>query len=115
MPFEQKRTDHESGVVILSMSGTLTMGNQLMKLEWTVEELVADKHHKIVFDLSEVSYLDSAAIGVLINCRGKVVSVDGQFRVANPSDRVREILRIAKIYDFIAPDATLDEAISKLT
>ncbi len=114
MPFEQQSIDHESGVVILALSGTLTMGNQLMKLEWTVDELVADKRNKIVFDLSEVAYLDSAAIGVLINCRGKVVSTDGQLRIANPTERVSEILRIAKIYDFLAPDATREAAISKL-
>ena len=50
MPFEQQRTDHESGDVIVALTGTLTMGNELMKLEWVIEEILKEQHNKIVLD-----------------------------------------------------------------
>ena len=114
MPFEEQRIDDASGVVILALNGTLTMGNQLMKLEWTVDEILKEQHKKIVLDLSDVGYLDSSAIGVIINCRGKVGAAEGQLRLANPSERVTMILKIAKIYDLLAPDASREAAIAAL-
>lgn len=114
MPFEQKRIDHENGIVVLALNGTLTMGNQLMKLEWTIEELLKEQHNRIVLDFSEIAYLDSSAIGVIINCRGKVSAANGQLRLAKLSERVTAIFNIAKIYDLLSPDASTEDAISQL-
>ena len=114
MPFEQQRIDHESGAVILALKGTLTMGNQLMSLEWAVEELLKAEKLKITLDLTEISYLDSAAIGVVINCNGKVSAAGGKLRFANPSDRVVSIFKLARIHDFLSPDATVDAALQQL-
>ena len=113
MPFEQERIDHESGAVILALSGTLTMGNQLLKLEWTIDELLQEGRKKIVLDMTDVAYLDSSAIGVLINCRGKVGLAAGQMRLANPTERVVTILKVTKIYDVLSPDASREAAIAQ--
>jgi anti-sigma B factor antagonist len=85
-----------------------------MKLEWTIDELLQEGRKKIVLDMTDVAYLDSSAIGVLINCRGKVGLAAGQMRLANPTERVVTILKVSKIYDVLAPDASREAAIAQL-
>ncbi len=78
MPFEVERSALDSGVTVLALSGTMTMGNQLQELEWAVEELAKTPQTRVVFDMAHITYLDSSALGVLIGCH----SADAQIRRA---------------------------------
>ncbi len=114
MPFEVERGDLDSGVVVLALTGSLTMGNQLMKLEWLVEELVKDQRNKIVLEMSGITYLDSSAIGVLVGCNSKVAASGGQMRLAAVTARVAAVLSISKIDTVLVIDPTCDDAASAL-
>ncbi len=61
MPFEVERSALDSGVTVLVLSGSMTMGNELQQLEWTLQELTRKNQNRIVLDMSKISYLDSAA------------------------------------------------------
>ena len=66
MPFEVERTALDSGVMVLSLSGSMTMGNQIQQFEWTLQELTKKNQNRIVLDMSKITYVDSSAIGVLV-------------------------------------------------
>lgn len=114
MPFDVERSDLESGVVILALTGSLTMGNQLMKLEWLVEELIKEEHNRIVLEMSGITYLDSSSIGVLVGCNGKIAASGGQMRLAAVTARVATVLSISKIDTVLLIDPTRDDAASVL-
>lgn len=114
MPFELERSDLESGVVVLVLTGTLTMGNQLQRLEWTVEEASGKNQNRVVVDMSHVTYLDSSAIGVLIACSTMVKKAGGQLRLAGLTERVQQILQMTGIDTVIAIDADREAAIAAI-
>lgn len=108
MPFETERKDLDSGVVVLSLSGTMTMGNQLQQLEWTVGELMKTNQNKIVVDMSRITYIDSSAIGILVACHGKVRGSGGQMRLAGVGERVLSVFKMVGIDNVLALDPTAD-------
>jgi anti-sigma B factor antagonist len=112
MPFETERTSLESGVQVLALSGTMTMGNQLQKFEWLVEELSKGPEKRIVVDMSKITYLDSSAIGVLVGSHGLVRNAGGQFRLAGLSDRVVAIFKMTGLEGVLQSSPTRDEAVS---
>lgn len=114
MPFETERKALDSGIVVLALSGTMTMGNQLQQLEWTVGELTKNKQSKIVLDMTRVTFIDSSAIGVLAACYGNVSGAGGHLRVAGVCDRVLTILRMVKVDTFLPLDATADASVSAM-
>ena len=114
MPFELERSDLESGIVVLAPAGTLTMGNQLQRLEWIVEELAAKNQNRAVLDMAKVTYLDSSAIGVIIACSTKLKKAGGQLRLSGVTERVFQILQMTGIDTVIALDADRDAAIAAL-
>ena len=115
MPFETTQTNHESGVVLLALSGSLTMGNQLQRLEWLVEELVKKNQTRIVMDLSQISYLDSAGIGVILKCSGLAKQAGGHLNLAAPTERVLSTLKLVSLDTILTINATPAEAISALS
>lgn len=114
MPFETDRKELDSGVLVLTLSGTMTMGNQLQKFEWLVEELTKKQQNRIVVDMSQINYLDSSAIGVLMACHGMVKTSGGQMRLAGVSERVATVFKITGVDGVLVSDATRDEAVSAL-
>ena len=78
MPLKVTQNKLDSGVEVLTLAGSLTLGRDAQNFEWTVEELIKNQARRIVIDLTEVSFVDSAGIGILVGCHGKVASAGGQ-------------------------------------
>jgi anti-sigma B factor antagonist len=110
MPFEVDRSTLDSGVIVLSLSGSMTMGNQLQKLEWTVEELIKNQQNRIVLDMSKITYLDSSAVGVLVGCHGLAKNAGGQLRVAGTTERVGTIFKMSGVDAILSLDATRSDS-----
>jgi anti-sigma B factor antagonist len=115
MPFDYDRTSLESGVQVLALSGTMTMGTQLQKFEWMFESMTKEQQNRIVLDMSKISYLDSSGIGVLVVCQGLAKSSGGQLRLAAVTSRVATILNMAGVEGVMIVDLTKDDAVSALT
>jgi anti-sigma B factor antagonist len=111
MPFEVERSAHDSGVMVLALSGTMTMGNQLQELEWVVEELAKTPQNRIVFDMARITYLDSSALGVLIGCHSAVHKSGGQLRIAGINNRVGAILKMTGVDTVLRLDPSRDHSV----
>lgn len=62
----------------------------------TYEPALEDpKISAIVVDLSDVQYIDSAALGVLLLLRDKATAAGKKVSLANPKGTVKEVLEIA--------------------
>ena len=112
MPFDVDRKNLDSGIVVLAISGTMTMGNQVQKFEWDAQELIKNGHNRIVLDMSRMTYLDSSAIGVLVSCHGKTRESGGELRLAGITDRVKMILKMTGLDQLLHLHPTRDEAVA---
>ena len=111
-PFEIDRKALDSGVVVLALTGTMTMGTQLQKFEETVTELTKEDRNRIVVDMSGISYLDSSALGVLVACHVLVKKANGQLRLAALTDRVAKIVKLVGVDAVLLIDPTRDAAVA---
>jgi len=60
----------------------------------TLQDTVHGGSHRIALDLSQVNYLSSAGIRVLVILTKNLKAVGGSFRLINPSSSVSEVLRL---------------------
>ncbi len=58
----------------------------------SLEELIRGGAHRILLNLSGVSYLSSAGIGLLVHFHKKLNGIDGSFVIASPSEPVKRVL-----------------------
>jgi anti-sigma B factor antagonist len=92
----------------------MTIGNQIQQLEWSVDEIIKNKHRKIVLDMARVTHIDSSAIGALVACQGKVRQSGGEMRIAGVQDRVLSILKMVHVDLVLTLDPSSDDSVSAL-
>jgi len=115
MALKVDRGTLESGIEVLTLSGSLTLGRDAQHFEWTVEDLIKSQHNRIIVDLAAVSFVDSAGIGILVGCHAKATNSGGQIRLAGLSERVLTVLRITKVDSIVLMDATVADSVRAFT
>ena len=73
----------------------------------TLNEVIDQKPERLVVDLSEVTYIDSAGLAALIQAMQKVEGYGGKFMLAGLQETVRSIFEISRLDQVfqIFPDA----------
>ena len=69
-------------------------------LETTVQEL-SDDIKELVFGMSEVEYISSAGIRVLLGAYKKMISNNGVMRVEKANDMVREVFEMTGLLQML--------------
>jgi anti-sigma B factor antagonist len=96
-----------SDVAIVDFSGQITLGEGSATLRRMIREIVAMGHRKIILNLSDVDYIDSAGIGELVSAYSSLRKVDGELKIMNLSRRLRDIIQITRLYTIF--DVQADE------
>lgn len=108
------RVTEQSGVLILSLGGSLIgeeVGSALLS---EADKAIAEGLRLCAVDISEIKYINSSGIGVLITILTKFRNNDGEICIVNPSDHVKKLLIITKLNAIFNIEDTLAKAISKL-
>ncbi|MEU9986138.1 STAS domain-containing protein [Streptomyces sp. NPDC048045] len=105
---------------VLRVSGELDLMTSPV-LRQRVHDVVAEGHHSLILDLSEVFFCDSSGVGVLVAARRLIRSCQGRLRLILPDrgaddgshvNRVLGALGVRRLFD-VRPDvetAVADEA-----
>ena len=74
-------------------------------LRHNLEEMVRGGAHGIRLNLSEISFLSSAGVGLLVQCHTQLKSIGGSFVVTHPSERVKHVLELCKLSPILLAEA----------
>jgi anti-anti-sigma factor len=107
-----KITESSTGAVhILRLQGYLD-GHTFMDLERKVDALLKAGKHRLVIELSALSYIASAGVGVFINSQHLARSKGGTVQLVNPSASVREIFSILGLGSIFTIHDTVDQGVA---
>jgi len=103
----------ESGIRLIKLDGTLDM-NGTYAIEVEFVRHCAGENVRVLVDLSDVDYISSIGIPMLINTAKSVTSYGGKMAVFNPQKAVENILEITGILLVISIYQDLNTAILEL-
>ena len=99
-------------IPIVALKGEIDL-HTCAEMRDTLRELIEKGHHQIVINLAEVPYLDSAALGVMVDAVRRVREHEGAISLVSTTPFVRrafEITRLVKIFQlYESNDAALAE------
>jgi anti-anti-sigma factor len=75
-------------------------------LRGNLEEIVRGGAHGIRLNLSEISFLSSAGVGLLVKFHTQLQGIGGSFIVTNPSERVKQVLDLCRLSTILLPQKT---------
>jgi anti-sigma B factor antagonist len=84
-------------VVVLDISGRITVGEGNVMLRELVRDLAEQGNKKIVLNLGEVEFIDSSGLGELVKAQATVRSSGGQLRLINLNKRVSDLLHMTRL------------------
>lgn len=100
----------EPDILVIELAGRITLGRESSHLEDAVVKAVLNGSRKIVMNLAEVHYIDSAGIGIIAFSFGKVTKAGGHFRVAGATGVVKDVFRLTRLDTVIPFSPTVDVA-----
>jgi anti-sigma B factor antagonist len=85
------------GVSVLDLSGKIVLGEGDIQVKERIRNLLGEGQKRILLNLGDVSYIDSAGLGSLISAYATVKREGGQLKLVNLTKRVQDLLAITKL------------------
>jgi anti-sigma B factor antagonist len=108
------KTRKVDGVVIIDLSGRLTIGEPVLLLRETLRVQVNDGARQFILNLADVSYIDSSGLGELVSAYTTVRNRQGDVKLLNLTSKAKDLLQMTKlltVFDVFDDEAA---AINKL-
>jgi len=102
----------DGGAALVTVTGRLTLGRDVERLEAVVDELLKQGQKKFIFDASALDYADSAGIGAVVACLTHIKKAGGDMRMAGANARVRRLFQMTGVDQLLSLYSTVAEAAS---
>jgi len=98
-------------IIVLEITGRITIGRECKQLEWATDTLVREKKEKkIIFDLSGVTHMDSTGVGIIVMSAGIVKGAGGELRLAGANKHIESVLKVTSMDKLVSWSPTVSEA-----
>ncbi|MGA2985529.1 MAG: STAS domain-containing protein [Terriglobia bacterium] len=86
-----------NGVTVVQAIGRVTLGEESNQLRTKLKDILSQGKTRLVLDLAEVSYIDSAGLGTLVAGFTSAQNQGANLKLANLTKRIHEQLYITKL------------------
>lgn len=103
-----------NGVLLITLQGDLIGEASKAELVDIAANHIADNILLCAIDISQVGYINSSGIGILITILTKFRNKGGEVFIINPSDQVKKLLIITKLNSIFNIAETREDAVLQL-
>jgi anti-sigma B factor antagonist len=86
-----------NGVDVVDIEGRIVLGEESNAFREKVKSLLAAGKKKIVLNLAQVSYIDSAGLGTLVATFHSARSQGATLKLTNLGTKFKEVLQVTKL------------------
>jgi anti-sigma B factor antagonist len=90
-------TRRVNGHVIVEVSGRLENGDSCLQLRELAKRLTSEGGRYFVLNMADISYIDSAGLGLLLSIYATIRNQGGDLKLLNVGQRVMELLRMMRL------------------
>ena len=91
-------TRQVNDIIVIDLSGRVTMGEACAAIRDEIRDEIGQGNRKILLNLADVSYIDSAGLGELTAAYTTNRNRGGQLKLLNLTKRVQDLMQITKLY-----------------
>lgn len=86
-----------AGIPVIDLKGKITLGDSSSRLREAIDQLLTQRQTRILLNMAEVSYVDSAGLGAIASCHVKAHAAGGGISLCQVSTRVNELLELTRL------------------
>jgi anti-sigma B factor antagonist len=88
------------GITVVFLEGEADAYN-CNQIKTALGEIIEAGRHRVLIDLSSLSYMDSSAIGVLVAAKTSMHKQGGDLKVCSPTRAVVKVFEITRVGSFL--------------
>jgi anti-sigma B factor antagonist len=112
MQIEERVVDD---VTILDLKGKITLGDGDEVLRDRINSLALQNRLRVILNLEDVPYIDSAGLGVIVRTYTTIRRQGGQLKLVNLTKRITDLLSITKLLTVFETFDTEAEALQSFS
>jgi len=105
----------EQGCMVFHMRGRLMDQQQADRLMETLDQELGKGHKSVILDLSELQYMNSTGLNILINVLTRTRNAGGDTLIAGVSNSVRQLFVVTKLDTVFIMTPDVASAVAKIT
>jgi anti-sigma B factor antagonist len=91
-------TREVDGVVVLDLSGRITLGEGSVQLRDAIRGLISKGKKCVLLNMGEVNYIDSSGLGELVSAFTTAKNQQADVKLLNLTKKVHDLLQLTKLY-----------------
>ncbi len=99
-------------VIVLVLAGKIIGGPDATTVNDMLHELIERGNKKIVADLSQVNWMNSSGLGILISALTTTRNAGGELKIAAATEKIKKLLTITKLTNVFTLYPTVDKAVA---
>jgi anti-sigma B factor antagonist len=96
---------------VIHVRGNLIGGTETLAVHEKVKEILARKQLRIVIDLSDVAWVNSSGLGMLMGCLTSVKNANGEMTLTGVTEKVKNLFVITKLITLFDVFESVQEAV----
>ena len=90
-------TREVDGVTVVALDGRIVLGEESNALRERVKSLIAEGKTKVVLNMANITFIDSAGLGTLVAAHHSAKSQGAALKLAHLGSKFQEVLQITKL------------------
>ncbi len=91
-------TREVDGVIVLDLSGRITLGEGSVQLRDAIRGLISKGSKNILLNMGDVNYIDSSGLGELVSAFTTAKNQQAEVKLLNLTKKVHDLLQLTKLY-----------------
>ena len=108
----QSSIRYHGQIAIVDLSGRITLSEGAGTVRNAVKKLLQDGYKKILLNLADVTYMDSAGLGEMAAAYITVSNIGGQLKLIHASSRIESLLQVTKLFTVLVAFDDEDAALA---
>jgi anti-sigma B factor antagonist len=104
-----------NGVAVMWLDGRIVLGDETVALREKVKGLLGEGKKKLVLDLKNVMFIDSAGLGALVAAHASAKLSGATLRLCNLGSRANELLQLARLVTIFEVSNSEADAVSSFS
>jgi len=100
------------GVTVVALDGRIVLGEESNALREKVKRLVAEGKKKIVLNVNNITFIDSAGLGTLVSSHHTAKKEGASVRLCHLDSKFQQVLQITKLLTVLYISNTEAEAVA---
>jgi anti-sigma B factor antagonist len=99
-------------VAVVALNGRIVLGEESNSLRERVKALIAEGKKKIVLNMTNVTYIDSAGLGMLVAAHLSAKNQGAALHLSNLGNKFHDVLQLTRLVTVFSVYDTEAEAVS---